>query len=377
MQFRGRAGLLQRVFVPYRAQVFDLIAQGCAGGLSIAAGDPAPSEAIVRADPKILRTAEYFELRNRHFFSEHMYLCWQSGLTDWLSIADPDVVVVEANPRYISIPVVLRWMHARDRPVLGHGLGVMPLSSGFERVRQIGRKWLYCSFDAIVAYSSRAAEGYVALGVPPDNVFIASNAVSPRPTWVCPVREEKLDRKPRVLFTGRLTASKRVDILIEACSTIRAVCPVDLWIVGEGPERSALEMSASRILPEARFFGEKRGHQLAELFAAADIFVLPGLGGLAVQEAMAYGMPVIVADGDGTQSDLVRPGNGWNISGGDSRVLAQCLINALSNIPRLRAMGRESYRIIADEINAETMAESFLTAFAYALDKRRGTRTNS
>ena len=42
-------------------------------------------------------------------------------------------------------------------------------------------------------------------------------------------------------------------------------------------------------------------------FAGADLFVLPGTGGLAVQEAMSYALPVIVAKGDGTQEDLVRP----------------------------------------------------------------------
>ena len=43
-------------------------------------------------------------------------------------------------------------------------------------------------------------------------------------------------------------------------------------------------------------------------FIMADIFVLPGLGGLAINQAMAYGLPVVCAEGDGTEKDLVVPG---------------------------------------------------------------------
>ena len=51
--------------------------------------------------------------------------------------------------------------------------------------------------------------------------------------------------------------------------------------------------------------------------------MLPGTGGLAVQQAMAHGLPVIVAQGDGTQDDLVRPENGWQIPPDDLAALTR------------------------------------------------------
>ena len=42
-------------------------------------------------------------------------------------------------------------------------------------------------------------------------------------------------------------------------------------------------------------------------FAAGDVFVLPGLGGLALNQAMALGLPVVSSDADGTGADLVVP----------------------------------------------------------------------
>ena len=92
----------------------------------------------------------------------------------------------------------------------------------------------------------------------------------------------------------------------------------------------------------------------------ADLFVLPGTGGLAVQEAMSYGLPVIMGQGDGTNDDLVRPSNGWQLASPD--MLAGFCGRRSRMSPRLRAMGAESYRIVSEEINLERMVEIFVQA---------------
>ena len=97
-------------------------------------------------------------------------------------------------------------------------------------------------------------------------------------------------------------------------------------------------------------------------FREADLFVLPGTGGLAIQEAMSYGLPVIVAKGDGTQDDLVREQNGWQIPPDDFDALVATMKDALSDVARLRGMGAESYRIVKEEINIEKMVEAFVIA---------------
>jgi glycosyltransferase involved in cell wall biosynthesis len=135
-----------------------------------------------------------------------------------------------------------------------------------------------------------------------------------------------------------------------------------LVIVGDGPESARLQALASEIYPQTEFAGAKHGAELEPYFAAADLFVLPGTGGLAVQQAMAHALPVIVAQGDGTQDDLVRPENGWQIPPGDLDALTAALHAALSDWPCLRAMGTESYRIVAEEINLETMVAAFVRA---------------
>ena len=133
-------------------------------------------------------------------------------------------------------------------------------------------------------------------------------------------------------------------------------------MVGDGPARSGLEAMASQVYPQAEFSGAHFGAELEGDFTKADLFVLPGKGGLAVQQAMAYGLPVIVAQGDGTQDDLVRPENGWQVPPDDLGALRAVLEMALSDAAHLRWMGAESYRIVRDEINLERMVGVFVEA---------------
>jgi glycosyltransferase involved in cell wall biosynthesis len=123
-----------------------------------------------------------------------------------------------------------------------------------------------------------------------------------------------------------------------------------------------LEKLAKGVFSPAEFTGSKHGAELAAYFSEADLFVLPGTGGLAVQEAMSYGLPVIMGQGDGTNDELVRPENGWQIRPDDLPALTKSLRIALSDVKRLRAMGAESYRIVKEEINLEKMVGVFVEA---------------
>jgi glycosyltransferase involved in cell wall biosynthesis len=369
LHFTGRLGLIQRVLPSYRAPFFDALAAACEGGMSLFAGEPRPDEAIVTT--RRLQTARYSPARNLHLFTGPLYLCYQRGLLRWLMDWNPDALIVEANPRYVTTPLAVRWMKRRGRPVIAWGLGAPPLSGPLAGFRYERRVRFLSMFDSLIAYSRRGAEEYAALGFSPEKIFVAPNAVAPRPAQKPAARPLTVDRAT-ILFVGRLQARKRVDLLLRACAQMLEPKP-RLLIIGDGPERSKLEALAAQIYPLAEFIGPKHGTELSPYFVLADLFVLPGTGGLAVQEAMTHGLPVIVAQGDGTQDDLVRPQNGWQIPPDDLTALTETLRLALSDIPRLRQMGAESYRIVAEEINLEKMVEVFVKALiaASANDKKR------
>lgn len=364
--FNGRLGLVQRVLPIYRAPFFDTLAGCCAGGLGVFAGQPRADEAIATAAS--LQHAHLTAARNIHILStsSRFYFCYQRGLIDWLEAWDPDVLILEANFRYLSSPAALRWMHTRRRPVIGWGLGA---GDGGGLLSTMRRGFLN-QFDAMIAYSKRGAEQYAASGIPAGKIFVAANAVAAAPTRPLPVRPQGFAPRPVLLFVGRLQARKRIPALLRACAALPEQLKPRLLIVGDGPEAASLRTQAREIYPEAEFAGAKHGAELEPYFLAADLFVLPGTGGLAVQQAMSYGLPVIVAQGDGTQDDLVRTGNGWQIPPDDNEALAATLRQALGNVQRLRAMGAESYRIVAQEINLEKMAAVFVEAVNSVFVKR-------
>ena len=353
-RFHGRLAVQQRVLPRYRVPFFDLLASACDGGMSLLSGLPRPEEGIETASR--LQIAEYRRGRNIHLLRGAFYLCYQTGLIEWLEDWNPDVLIVEANPRYLSTPSAVKWMHRRSRPVVGWGLGSPPVA-GF---RRRGRQSFIDLFDGLIAYSQRGADEYAALGFPREKTFVAHNSVSAPPTSLFPSRRSTFNLQPSILFVGRLQARKRIDMLIRACSLLET--KPRLVIVGDGPERNTLEALARKLYPSAEFIGARHGDELAPYFAEADLFVLPGTGGLAVQEAMSYGLPVIVAQGDGTQDDLVRPGNGWQIPPDDFDALLAAMKDALSDAARLRRMGEESYRIVKEEINIERMVETVVWA---------------
>lgn len=362
IRFRGKLGLQQRVLPTYRAPFFDLLASACEGGLSLFTGLPRAVEGIVTTDR--LQVAKYHRGRNIHVFRDGLYLCYQAGLLEWLKDWNPDALIVEANPRYLSTPGAVRWMHAHDRPVLGWGLGAPRFDSGALSARKSieGRIWsvFIRQFDALIAYSQRGAGEYAALGFPREKIFVAHNSVSAAPSSSMPERPLTFNPQPTILFVGRLQARKRLDHLLRACAQVGST--PRLVIIGDGPERERLQSLANDLYPRAEFIGARHGVELQPYFTEADLFVLPGTGGLAVQEAMSYGLPVIVAQGDGTQDDLVRSENGWQIPPDNFEALLATMKDALSDVARLRRMGAESYRIVKEEINIGKMVETFVSA---------------
>jgi glycosyltransferase involved in cell wall biosynthesis len=367
MHFPGKLALQQRVLPNYRVAFFDLLASACEGGMSLFTGLPRSVEGITTTNK--LQVAQYQLGKNIHLFGGNLYLCYQLGLIDWLENWNPDALIVEANPRYLSTSSAVRWMHGRNKPVIGWGLGVPSalrpsLRSASQSLNGSGvgvRVWaaFLKQFDGLIAYSQRGAEEYAARGFPREKIFIARNSVSRAPAWTPNPRPQTVDRFT-VLFVGRLQARKRVDDLLRACAQLEL--KPRLIIIGDGPEREKLVSLAEEIYPGAEFIGAKHGAGLKPYFAEADLFVLPGTGGLAIQEAMSYGLPVIVAQGDGTQNDLVRKENGWQIPPDDFDALVSTMKDALSDVARLQKMGRESYRIVNEEINIEKMVETFVTA---------------
>jgi len=358
----ARVGLQQRILPEYRAEFFDVLATSCLQGLSVFAGNPCPDEPVETA--RTLSIAHYQRAVNLHILRGKAYFYYQLGLLIWLARWQPQALVIETNPRNLSNWLAINWMHHRHRPVIGWGLGVSssnPLASWIQH-RILNR------LDAVIAYSNTAKQQYIDAGIRPERVFVAANAVTRRPSNQPLERPAEFkDGIPTLLFVGRLQPRKRVDVLLQALAVLPTAEQPNLVIVGDGPDRSRLEQLAWSIYPKAVFAGAKYGTELEPYYQDADLFVLPGTGGLAVQQAMAHTLPVIVGEADGTQSELVRSENGWMLPDPTPQTLTRIIQDALSDLSRLRRMGLASYRIVSEEVNIESMVDTFVRALRAVL----------
>ena len=236
----ARVAVQQRVLPSYRIPFFDALAKACPQGLSVYAGEPRPNEAL--SNGAVPMEAQFFRAQNIHLFSGVFYACWQTDILKWLESWQPQVLIMEANPRYPHSYTAIRWMRKRGGKVIGWGLG-SPNPTGFlSNIRLRRRKSFINKFDALITYSQSGSEEYAGLGFPAEMIFTAPNAVAPKPIHPLPERPSEFRAgKASVLFVGRLQARKQVDQLIKACAQIPARQQPHLSIVGDGPMRRELE----------------------------------------------------------------------------------------------------------------------------------------
>jgi glycosyltransferase involved in cell wall biosynthesis len=367
-----RVGIVQRVLASYRRPLFERLAKTSGISLSVIAGNPLPDEGLGATN--ILESADLWNTRNRYWRIPSGYIYWQVGLVQWLSSFNPDVLVLGADPRSASAWVAIRWMKKRKRAVLGWGLGELPRNSSaiINRGREIIAAKFVRAMDGMIAYSTKAAEDYLRMGIPVSKVFVAHNSIDNRESehflskltpsldWVEQWKRALgiLGSLPIVLFVGRLLPQKRVDLLISACAPLFDRC--NLVIVGDGPSMEDLKKLARPYEKSIIFIGHQSGKTLAECFIASEFFVLPGLGGLALHQAMSYGKAVIASFGDGTEVDLVRQGmNGYFFKDNDCDDLRGKIERMLMDKELTHSMGAASLSIIRNEINIDAMVASF------------------
>ncbi|OGW24282.1 MAG: hypothetical protein A2X55_04975 [Nitrospirae bacterium GWB2_47_37] len=156
-----------------------------------------------------------------------------------------------------------------------------------------------------------------------------------------------------ILYASKMMPRKRPMDLLKAYEKIHNKVNMALVFVGDGIERSTLEVyTKSQNLKNVYFVGFKNQTELPEFFVIADVFVLPSIDepwGLIINEAMNFGLPVITTDQVGARYDLVRDGeNGFVYPAGDIGRLAECLLKGLQDPYVKEKMVENSLKIISN-----------------------------
>jgi glycosyltransferase involved in cell wall biosynthesis len=264
----------------------------------------------------------------------------QAGLLRLAFRSDFDTIVYLGDAQFLTT-----WLSAACARLAGKH--VIFWSHGWPRLENGIKDWIRCLFYRIghgmVLYSNRSKAIGVSKGFDPRNLHVIYNSLE------CAEQEErrgamayagihrvrsrlfKTPGRPLVICTGRLVQYRRLELLIEAMSLLHEHAhPVNLLLVGDGPERSCLQelVRTKGLQDSVVFYGAcYEGHELAELITAANVTVIPGRVGLTAVQSLTYGVPVIShddPDDQGPEWEAIVPGvNGDLYRHGDIVDLAE------------------------------------------------------
>ena len=295
------------------------------------------------------------------------------GLYSELKKLSPDVIITEGASNIFNNLVAFIYSKLHRKKIIQWGLGEIR-----GRSRSFHRKAADVVFgvverksDAAISYSTFGAEYYLKKGLPADRVFVAVNVVDTekkRSEYLSYLEKVRLGGRDgqaslfNILFVGALEENKRVDILIRAFSLLeKKYDHVRLHICGDGNYRHKYEEVAKSVASNNCMFHGHVSLRLAEFFSVANIFVLPGLGGLAISDALVHNVPVICTIGDGCEGDLIS-NNGKIIPEMTEERLAE-EIESLINDPRKLAQWKEnSYKIIDKKYNVKNYVSEIYKA---------------
>lgn len=244
-----------------------------------------------------------------------------------------------------SIPSLYAWIYAAWR-----GCRRLIFSEGTSRseaelgtLQRMARRLLLRSADAAIGVSDAAVARFLELGMPANRTF-----KSPYTTDLSRFEKSRDSARRnqdrcRFAYVGRLVPVKGVDLLLRAFQAARSQChEIELRIVGTGPEEEGLRDHARRLGVDdgVEFSGFKAQDELAAEYFDTDVFVFPTLldpFGIAVLEAAAAGLPLIVSPHAGAAGDLVRNGDtGYVVDPMETEELGRVMVHLARN-PDLRS----------------------------------------
>ena len=230
------------------------------------------------------------------------------------------------------------------------------------KIREHLKRFLFNGAKGILATGPAQADYALEYTKAPNKIFVIGNpsqylgdlvqqSVCKREEWR---RDFQFENQFVVLYVGRLSPEKGLSTLFDALGKVysKGICPV-LVLAGSGPMESTLRREGARRGLKVVFAGFCQREELAQYYRTSDVFILPSESepwGLVVNEAMEFGLPVILSNQVGSVPALLHEGmNGLSFPAGDPGALAQC-IERLAGTEELRkSMGEASAQIVKSQ----------------------------
>lgn len=374
---RPEIWIVQRYLSHYRLPVLDQLAQRLEeyGFVLRVVFDPDRLDGP--SDPTRPYCDPFIRLTESSLFG-HAF--WRmTGLLKGIRARRPAAVIIEGTPRIVTnirVPAVLRaaggasllWLkgHTEEGTPGGH-------------LSDCLRRRFASLYDGLICYGEEGKRDLERIGVPSQRITVARNTIDTtrifaelgeRDDHALEFRREYgLTGRRIVLYCSTMYSKKRHLDLVEAWPEIRAAHPdATLVLVGGG---EMLEVVRSRVAElggdDIRVLGRIPAGEDYRWIGACDVSVMCGGLGLAIQQTLAFGRPMVVADEPGVDGEVVRHGEtGWRYPKGDVRALANAVNAVLADPAGSALIARQGQELVRNEVNIEAMVASFLIALERA-----------
>jgi glycosyltransferase involved in cell wall biosynthesis len=312
---------------------------------------------------KVTRNHDHFRLTEKMVGT--FAVRYQHGLVPAIEKIRPDIVISLCHSGTVS-----EWRLLSLKKQLGFRL--IAWQCGYEfnpgRLKKFILGRFVPRFDHHLAYHTNAKHYAIAHGARPDQVTVMHNTIN-EAAIACMRKDEARELvserwpaiagKKIVLYVGAVLEEKRLEVVFDALDILKREDVVFL-LVGDGPHLKEIK----------RKYGDRKDcvftGQIVEgvglYFDAAEMYLLPGTGGLGINEAMAHSLPIISGYADGSADDLVVDGqNGYRLREGSPEELADRITRVLDQPVVAADMGRTSREWITGKFAFSAFVDRIVT----------------
>jgi glycosyltransferase involved in cell wall biosynthesis len=291
----------------------------------------------------------------------------------------PDVYVLQFHVAELTYWRIYRYAKHHHIPYITWDCNYQRPELGGLQVRLRSKLVDKTDMEASVCltYGTKLRDELIRKGRDEKDVIVAQNTINiekiiAERSPLCDNRD--FNHPIHVLFVGLVKGRKYLETAIEAvASLIKEGHDIYFDIVGGGDMFETCKEQIAQLGVNDRIImhGPKHGEDVKRFFEQSDIFLLPGTGGLAINEAMAYSLPIISTEGDGTIIDLID-GNGYLLNRmGDVDEIKNAVLSFLNLTPtEKQTMANRSKEIILQRATLENMVNKHIEAIERALQKK-------
>ena len=283
----------------------------------------------------------------------------------------------EIKPKYVilflhlkdavMLPVIM-WCKMHSVPVIYWNFGIN-IETPDDRIKNTAFHLIHNMCDALITYTPDMKKYFSSKNQ--KKLFVAYNTLdfSDIDKEAVPSRQETraeygIKQDKVILYVSRMLPYKRVDLLMEQFADIENIAVV---LVGPGftPEQQAFCDAHDNLY----YLGEKYGAEVNAIFKMADVFSTPGHIGLSMNEALFWGLPVILLNGlHSPEIYYMKSGvNGYLAK--DEADFKQYMLDLLADDKRLKEMSDAALEEYNKEVSIERMYQGFIDAINYCREK--------